>query len=245
MTARSRSIPRRLLLAVWTGLAFLTVVGLGASVLRARYLPDLAVRLEPVRTAALGAFGLREPNSARRAAETMRLDGKYAARPVATLVHVGFGAVFLALVPFQFVGTLRVRYRNFHRWLGRLLLIVGLITGLSAMYFAVLHPFAGTAERVTIGAFSGYFLMACGLAFASIRANRRAAHREWMLRAVAAALGIAVARILSLPVDLALTPMGASPRAVFLAAVWMGLSAATALGEWWIWRTRPAAVAAT
>lgn len=243
--AGSRDVTRRVSLAVRAGFVFLILVGLGASVLRARYLPDLAVRLEPVRVGAMAAFGLTEPDVGRRAEEMRRIDGKYAARPVATLVHVGLGAVFLMLVPLQFANRLRARYRSAHRWLGRVLLIVGCITGLSGVFFGVLHPFAGVAERVTIGAFGGYFLVACGIAFSRIRAHRRAEHREWMLRAVAAALGIAVVRVLSLPVDLLLTAVGASPQAVFLAALWAGLSAAVAAGEWWIWRTRWASVAAT
>ena len=173
-----------------------------------------------------------------------RIDGKYAARPIATLVHVGLGAVFLLLAPLQFANGLRARYRNAHRWLGRVLLVVACVTGLSGLFFGVLHPFAGVAERVTIGTFGGYFLVACGIAFSRIRAHRRAEHREWMLRAVAAALGIAAVRVLSLPADLVLTPVGASPQAVFLAALWVGLSAAIAGGEWWIWRTQSAAVPA-
>lgn len=244
-TSRARAPSRRLVLAIWAGFAFLIVVGVGAAILRARYVPDLGVRLEPVRTAILAVFGLIEPNAARRAAELRRLDTTYAARPVATLVHVGLGAVFLALIPLQFASRLRTRYRNAHRWLGRVLLVVACITGLYGVFFGVVHPFGGVAERVTIGAFGGYFLVACGIAFANIRAHRRAAHREWMLRAVAAALGIAIVRVVSVPIDLVLTPAGASPQEIFLAALWVGLSAAVAGGEWWIWRTRPAAVAVT
>lgn len=236
---------RRLSLAVWAAFATLVVVGLGAATLRARYLPDLAVRLEPVRLQGLALFGLGEPNIVRRDAELRRLDRKYASHPRATFIHIGLGAVLLALIPLQFVRRFRDRFRRGHRWIGRTLLIVGGTTGLSGLFFGVLHPFAGAAERVTIAAFGAYFLLAGGIAFARIRAGRSAEHREWMLRAVAVALGIATVRVVSAPLDLVLSSSGASPQAVFLVALWIGLGGTVAAGEWWVRRTRSPAFAAT
>ena len=236
-----RPISRHLLISVWAGVTLLIIVGIGAAVMRASFLSDLAARLEPLRSSVLSVFGLAEPNIALRATEVARVDSRFAAYPLATLLHVLPGGVLLALVPLQFSRRLRSRYRDLHRWLGRLVLTVAWVSGLTGLFFGVLHPFAGTIERVTIGLIGTYFLIASGIALARIRAGRSAAHREWMIRAVAAAMGISTVRLVILPIDVALTPAGFGIQAVFLISIWVGWGLTLAAAEWWIRRTRPVA----
>lgn len=236
-----RPISRHLLTAVWAGFTLLLIVGIGAAVLRASFLSDLAARLEPLRSSVLSLFGLSEPNIALRASEVARVDSRFAAYPWATLLHVLPGGVLLALVPLQFSQRVRSRYREFHRWLGRLLLTVAWVAGLTGLFFGVLHPFAGTVERVTIGLIGTYFLVASGIALVRIRARRTAEHREWMIRTVAAAIGISTVRLVILPIDVALTPAGFGIQTVFLISIWVGWGLTLTAAEWWIRRTRPVA----
>ena len=149
-------------------------------------------------------------------------------------------ALLFVLVPLQFSNFIRARYRAFHRWSGRLLVVAAWITGLGGLYFGVLHPFAGPFERLIIGLIGTWFLASTSIAFVSIRRGRTADHREWMLRAVAAALGISTVRIAVAPIDLVLTPLGVGPEVVFLHSFWIGWGVTVLGAEWWIRRTRPA-----
>ena len=75
--------------------------------------------------------------------------------------------------------------------------------------------------------------------YVRIRRRNTAEHREWMLRAAAGALGISMVRVAILPLDVALTPLGAKPEVVFLHAFWIGWGISILGAEWWIRRTRP------
>ena len=61
------------------------------------------------------------------------------------------------------------------------------------------QPLAGAAEQVIISAAGLLLLVAVCLALFHIRAGHIGTHREWMLRAIGAALGIASVRIVALP----------------------------------------------
>ncbi len=84
-------ISRLVLISVWAGFILLIIVGIGAAVLRASFVADLAVRLEPLRSSVLGVFGLTEPNPVLRATEAARVDRRFAAYPWTTLHHAPSG----------------------------------------------------------------------------------------------------------------------------------------------------------
>lgn len=233
-------VPRWLAFLAWMGLALLLFTGISASALRATNLADLFGKMEPLRNAVLGAFGVAEPNALRRADAVARIDGKFAAHAVATLVHVGSGVLLFVLLPLQFSKFIRSRHRAVHRSSGRLLVVTAWITGLGGLYFGVLHPFAGPLERLIVGLIGTWFLVSTSIAYVRIRRGRSAEHREWMLRAVAGALGISMVRVVGLPLDVALTPLGIAPEVVFLHSFWLGWGLTMLGAEWWIRRTRPA-----
>src|SRR5215203_3454578 len=95
---------------------------------------------------------------------------------------------FPTLVPFQFVRRIRSRHLNYHRWAGRMLVSIGLVIGLSALFMALVIPKGGWPERVVIGLFGSLFLFALIEGFLHIRAGLVALHREWMIRAFAIGL---------------------------------------------------------
>ena len=89
---------------------------------------------------------------------------------------------------------------------------------------------------------AGLFLLAAVcVAFLHIRAGHVPEHREWMLRAIATALGIASVRIIALPLDLALAPRGVDPGVIFALSLWLGWGVTLSAAEWWIRTTRPSA----
>ena len=160
--------------------------------------------------------------------------------PTIVALHVGLGGVYLALAPFQFVKRIRSRHLAYHRWAGRVLVSIGFVVGVTALFIGLVIPFSGWPERVIIGLFGGLFLLALGKGFVNIRAGRVASHRAWMIRAFAIALSIATMRLIFIPAllvaaDLTDGQIAFLSVASFTAAFVLHASAA----ELWIRLTRP------
>ena len=119
--------------------------------------------------------------------------------PTIVAVHVVLGALYMLFAPFQFVSRIRSRHIGYHRRMGRVLVALGLVVGVTALFLGLVIPFSGWAERVLIGLFGSLFLFAVGKGFLHVRAGRVALHREWMIRAFAIALAIATQRVIFIP----------------------------------------------
>ena len=119
--------------------------------------------------------------------------------PTIVALHVVLGAGYLLFALFQFVERIRSRHLGYHRRMGRVLVVVGLVVGVTAMFMGVVIPFSGWAEGMLIGLFGSLFLFALGKGFVHVRAGRVALHREWMMRAFAVALAIATQRVIFVP----------------------------------------------
>jgi hypothetical protein len=157
--------------------------------------------------------------------------------PTIVALHVVLGGVYLAVAPFQFVQRIRSRHPGYHRWVGRLLVAVGLVAGVTALFMGLVIPFSGWGERVIIGLFGGLFLFALVKGFVHIQARRVALHREWMIRAFAVGLSIATMRLIFIP-----ALMFASTHAQITAVSVSSFAAAfvlnTTVAELWIRSTR-------
>jgi hypothetical protein len=219
--------------------ALLVLVGLASAALRAIAMEDLFARVEPARVGLMTGLGVSEPAPERRAEVVARSDRKFATHRATTLIHILTGAGFLALVPLQLLRRVRARAPAVHRVAGRVAIILAWASGLTGLFFGLRQPLAGLAEQVVVGAVGLLLLGATGIAFHHVRAGRTGQHREWMLRAIAAALVISSVRIVALPLDLLLAPRGVGPRVIFGLALWLGCGVTLVFTEWWIRRTRP------
>jgi uncharacterized membrane protein len=231
--------PALLVAALWSALAFLAAVGIGSALGRGVFRGDFATRADPLRQRVLTAFHREDPLESRRPEELDRFDGRYAANPVATLLHVLPGGVFLVLAPLQFSSRVRNRHIRFHRWSGRVLLLAGILTALAGFFFGLRMPYGGAGEASAIVLFGGLFVFAVGRAFVAIRSGRIALHREWMIRAFAIAIGISTVRVFGMAFDVLLTPAGIPPASVFVLSLWTGWTFTLAVAELWIRYTRP------
>jgi uncharacterized membrane protein len=119
--------------------------------------------------------------------------------PVVTTLHIILGAAYLAFAPFQFVKRVRTRWLNYHRWAGRVLVVIGLVVGFTALVMGFVIPFSGWSESIEMAVFGSLFLFALVKGFVDIRAGRVAQHREWMIRAFAIGLAIATMRLIFIP----------------------------------------------
>jgi uncharacterized membrane protein len=212
----------------------LVLLGIVAGVGRAIWLTDLGSRMEPARDEVFQALSLTDPDATQRALDVQEFDRRYAENPAMTLMHVVFGSVFLAAALLQFTGRVRTRYPLFHRWLGRVLVVSGLAVTVSALYFALLMPFAGMGETIVIVLFGGLFAFALVRAWLAIRRSDVALHRRWMIRAFAVAIGISLVRVAGIPADLAGTAYGLAARPVFVISLWVGFTLAVVAGELYV-----------
>lgn len=155
---------------------------------------------------------------------------------VADFIHRAFGALYFAIAPLQFVRKLRGRYPQWHRWNGRLFLLLSALAVASGVYFTLKAAFVGLASSIPI------FLIALYIAFAGVQAYRAALarrfaeHREWMLRCFAGGLMIVTIRMYYL---FFLYATSLTAELNLLTCFWLGPLTNYAVAELWIRYTRP------
>jgi len=111
--------------------------------------------------------------------------------PAPVVVHIVAAALYALLGAFQFSARLRRRRPGWHRTAGRVLVGAGLVVAVSALWLTLAYPGAPGGDllwaiRLLVGS-----AMAAGivLGFTAIRRRDIAAHRAWMIRAYALAVG--------------------------------------------------------
>lgn len=237
-TANLNQAPKLLIRVLWGSVILLAVIGVGAAVGRWVFLADFTARVDPVRARILDLLRRADPFLMERPEELDQFDGRFAAHPVLTLLHVLPGGIFLVLAPFQFSSRIRSRHIRFHRWSGRALILAGLVAASTGLYFGILMPYGGLAESAIIVLVAGLFLTAVAQAFVAIRKHQVARHREWMIRAFAVAIGVSTVRIVAGLYDMALAPAGVRPAQIFVLSLWTGWVLTLGAAELWIRYTR-------
>jgi uncharacterized membrane protein len=188
-------------------------------------------------TVAIRRLTLLDHPSLNNRSPAAALDALFAAKAALTRGHVIPGLVLVLLMPVQLSARVRNRFPTVHRWLGRTLMIVGLVVGLTG-YAMVAVPVGGWLEISAIVVYATAFLAALLTAWRYIRRGDVARHREWMLRAMAIALGIATTRPVVGVFFATSARTGLSPSQFFGAAFWIGFTATTLAGEWYVRQTR-------
>lgn len=118
------------------------------------------------------------------------VNARYFDAPWAVLVHGSSSAVFFLTVPWQFSDRFRSRAPKWHRISGRLVLLSAYVMALSGIWMH--HSL--TPDELGMR-YVGMLLLSLGivltftLAFYYVLQGQIAAHRRWMYRAVAIALG--------------------------------------------------------
>lgn len=211
--AVSKSVTR----LVWTGVIVLAAIGVAAVTRRT------VVLLFP-RT-----LGGGSPNPA------AALDTGFARHFALTLIHILPGALFLALVPFQFVGSIRQKHLQLHRWMGRCLVVLGLIIGVSALIMSFKMNIGGPNETAATTLYAILFLICLAKAYLHIRRKEVARHREWMIRMYGVGLGVATTRPI---VGMFFAFRRLTPHEFFGIAFWLGFTITFLAAEAWVDYTR-------
>jgi uncharacterized membrane protein len=217
----SISKPARRLL--WTGVILLVVIGIAAVTRRTLVLlwPGLS-------------GGTSNPAGV--------LDAGFARYMALTLVHILPGGLFLALAPLQFMPSVRQKHLQFHRWSGRVLMVCGLIIGVSALVMSYTMNIGGPNETAATTLFAIVFLICLVKAYLYIRRKEVARHREWMIRAFGVGLGVATTRPI---VGIFFATRRLTPHEFFGIAFWLGFTSTFLAAEAWIDYTRHRNVPAT
>ena len=116
------------------------------------------------------------------------------ASPLPVFVHIISAVGYSILGAFQFSAGLRRRRPGWHRAAGRVLVVLGLVVALSALWLTLFYPRQpGTGELAYVFrlAFGSGMAASIILGFTAIRRGDVARHRAWMTRAYALALGAA------------------------------------------------------
>ncbi len=214
--SRSDTAARGIVRLLWSVVIFLMVIGVA-----------IVVR----RTLALSGIGV-----SRNAAG---LDAAFVRYRVLTMVHILPALFFILLTPLQFIRGLRTRRPRLHRWTGRVVVVSGIVVGITALIMSPQMSIGGVSETAATMFFAAIFVFALVRAFLLIRRRQIALHREWMIRAFAIALAVATIR----PIvgvffaTRALTHL--TPQDFFGAAFWLGFTTHLIAAEVWINYTRP------
>ena len=207
---------------LWPGLLALVALGVTIALVR-------AWAITTNRSAFAALDGVLPPALV---AEGVIAERWYAEHGQLTIVHVLPGALFLAVLPLQFTNSLRRRRPALHRWIGRILVTIGVPVALSGLLLGAVSPFGGVTADAAIFLFGVLFLVALTLGFTAARRREFRIHREWMLRAAAIGAGIATVRFVAFPLYWL---VGGSALALVGPAFWLGLGLSAAIAEWWIW----------
>ncbi|HEY6991790.1 MAG TPA: DUF2306 domain-containing protein [Bryobacteraceae bacterium] len=175
--------------------------------------------------------------------EAAQMDTGFARHRLLTMLHITPGLVFILLAPLQFVRRLRSRKPKLHRWIGRIVLVAGLIIGSSALVMSPQMAIGGPNESAATMLFAIVFLVSLVKAYVHARKRRFALHREWMIRAFA--VGFAVATIRPIVGIFFATSRFThlTPHDFFGTAFWLGFTIQFMVAEIWIGYTRPSGVA--
>jgi uncharacterized membrane protein len=161
-------------------------------------------------------------------------DAGFTRHRLLTLAHIAPGLAFVVLGPFQFVASLRMRRPALHRWMGRVVLALAAVIGVTALIMSPQMATGGTLEITATYVFGALFLLAFGKGLVAIRARRVAEHRRWMIRAYAIGLGVATVRPIVGAFFATSRLTHLTPHDFFGIAFWLGFLISVATAEAWI-----------
>lgn len=170
---------------------------------------------------AAGAFRLTQLAGG---AEITPANARFFTSPLPVVVHIVFASVFAILGAFQFATGLRRRWRGWHRAAGRLVVISGLLVGLSALWMTLFyaHP---VGDGVFLSAlrllFGSAMIVSIVLGYAAIRRRDITRHRAWMMRGYAIGLAAGTQTLTLLVGELIAGKPSELSRALLMAAAWV------------------------
>lgn len=165
-------------------------------------------------------------------------NARFLAVPLPVTVHILSVSVFCIVGTFQVSGPVGRRNPTWHRRAGRTLVPVGMVAAFSGLWLTFVYPpgdLDGPALFVFRMVFGSAMIVFLGLGFTAIRRGDITAHRAWMTRAFAVALGAGTQVFTHFPLILAPDLHGELGRSLSMGAGWI---INLAVAEWIIRRRK-------
>jgi uncharacterized membrane protein len=180
-------------------------------------------------------------------AEITLANARFFASPLPVVLHIVSAAVYATLGAFQFAPAFRRRRPGWHRAAGRLLVLCGLLVGLSGLWMTLFYPWPAGDGALLYAlrlVFGSAMVVSIVLGFTAIRRGDVIEHRAWMMRAFAIGLGAGTQPLTLGAGELIAGPPSELSRALLMGAAWL---INLAVAEWAIRKRprRPAHTAAT
>jgi uncharacterized membrane protein len=120
-------------------------------------------------------------------------NARFFASPLPVIVHIISASTYAILGAFQFASGFRRRFPGWHRAVGKLVAVCGLLVALSGLWMTLFYyprP-AGSGDLLFAIRllFGSAMLVSIVLGFAAIRQGKVSRHRAWVTRAYAIGLG--------------------------------------------------------
>ncbi|MRH43317.1 DUF2306 domain-containing protein [Aquibacillus halophilus] len=169
---------------------------------------------------AAGAFRLTELAGG---AEITPDNARFFASPLPVVLHIISASVFSILGAFQFSTGFRRRRPGWHRAAGRLLVLCGLLAGLSGLWLTLFYPRPeGTELLYALRLlFGSAMVVSILLGFAKILRGDVIRHRAWMIRGYAIGLGAGTQVLTLLGGTLVIGPPSEFGEALLMGAGWV------------------------
>jgi uncharacterized membrane protein len=182
---------------------------------------------------ASGAFRLTQLTGG---AQITPANARFFASPLPVTVHIVNASLFAILGAFQFASSFRRRWPSLHRWAGRLLVVCGLLVGLSGLWMTLFYPRPVgdgdflSALRLLFG--SG-MIVSILLSYTAIRRGDVTRHRSWMMRGYAIGLGAGTQALILMVGEMIAGKPDELSRALLMGLAWV---INLAVAEWVIRR---------
>lgn len=163
---------------------------------------------------------------------------RFFSAPVPVVAHIIGVTLYAVLGAFQFAPGFRRRRPRWHRRMGRVLVVAGLVAALSglwmAQFYAIIpadHPLEHLFRMLAGSGMAASIV----LGFLAIRRRDIGQHQDWMRRAYALGMGAGTQALTQLPWMLVLGVPDDLTRAWLMGLAW-GINLGVA--EWLIWRRK-------
>ena len=139
------------------------------------------------------ASGMFRLNQLTSGVEITPANARFFASPLPVVVHIVGSSLFAILGAFQFSTGFRRRWPRWHRVAGRVLVVAGLLVGLSGIWMALFYYPRPVGDGDFLAAlrllFGSAMIGSIVRSFAAIRRGDVRGHRAWMMRGYAIGLG--------------------------------------------------------
>ena len=151
-------------------------------------------------------------------------NARFFAMPMPVVLHILSVIPYSILGAFQFAPGFRRRHRGWHRAVGKLLGVLGIVAALTGLWMAHFYPWPegdGVGLYVLRLVFGSAMALSIVLGIDAIRRRDFAAHGAWMMRAYAIGMGAATQVLTHLPWFILVGKPGELGRTLMMGAGWV------------------------